>query len=213
MDIYLLRHGETDWNRQGLLQGHTDIPLNENGRRQVYETAQKLADLNVKMDLILSSPLKRAYESAEIAAGRLEYPLSDIVVEPGLIERGFGEGEGMALAERIRQFPDNNYPGMEPQADLIRRAGLVFEKIVNTYQDAERILLTAHGAVLFAVLEAVSGEGIIEAGRAAALAQGSIYRIRHTDSGNVFSKYDVEKNVFLTVDREGIARSVKIYMQ
>ena len=213
MDLYLLRHGETDWNRAGLLQGHTDISLNENGRRQISETAQKLCALKVEMNLILSSPLRRAYESAEIAAEKLGYPPEDIIVEPMLIERGFGAGEGMTLTERNTRFPDHAYPGMESQTDLVRRAGRAFEKIVTDCSGAENVLLVAHGAVLFAVLEAVSKERIVAAGKAAALTQGSIYRIRYTDGRIGFAKYNEEKAAFLEADTELIARSVKIYLE
>lgn len=212
MDIYLLRHGETDWNREGLLQGHTDIPLNENGRTQVRKAAQKLKDLHVKMDAVLSSPLHRARESAEIAAERLGYPVNGIVVEPMLIERGFGAGEGMTFAEREEKFPEHDYPGMESQTDLVRRAGEAFQRVVNTCSGMGNILLVAHGAVLFALLEAVSTERIVDAGKAAALTQGSIYRIRYTDGRIGFAKYDEESAAFLDADRELIARSVKIYL-
>lgn len=212
MDLYLLRHGETDWNRAGLLQGHTDISLNENGRRQISETVQKLSALKVEMDLILSSPLHRAYESAGIAARKLGYPPENIVVEPMLIERGFGAGEGMTLAERNARFPDHDYPGMESQADLVRRAGEAFGKIVAACSGLENVLLVAHGAVLFALLEAVSEERIVAADKAAALTQGSIYRIRWADGRTGFAKYDEEQAVFLEADTELIARSVKIYM-
>lgn len=212
MNLYLLRHGETDWNRAGLLQGHTDTPLNEKGRNQMRETARKLRDLDVKMDVILSSPLRRACESAEIAAKQLGYPVADIVLEPMLIERGFGAGEGMTMAERTAKFPDHEYPGMECQADLIRRAGEAFWKIVNTCPNAENILLVAHGAVLFALLSAVSEESIVDEGKAAALVQGSIYRIRYTDGRTGFAKYDEASAAFLEADTAMLARSVKIYL-
>ncbi len=212
MDLYLLRHGETDWNKAGLLQGHTDIPLNENGRKQMRETARKLGDLGVKMDVILSSPLHRARESAEIAAGRLGYPIEDIILEPMLTERGFGAGEGMTMAERELKFPNHDYPGMECQTELIRRAGEAFAKIVDTCPDAENILLVAHGAVLFALLEAVSAERIVDEDTAAALTQGSIYRIRYTDGRTGFAKYDEDSAMFLEADTAMVARSVKIYM-
>lgn len=94
MNIYLLRHGETDWNNQGLLQGHTDIPLNQNGRSQMEQVAKVMQDLDLGIELIVSSPLSRAYESAEIVARNLSYEKDKIIVEPMLIERYFGEGEG-----------------------------------------------------------------------------------------------------------------------
>lgn len=212
MDIYLLRHGETDWNKKRLLQGHTDIPLNERGRAQVEDTARRLRALDMRMDAVVSSPLKRARETAEIAARILEYPQEKIVVEDLLIERGFGEGEGMLLEEMKAQYPDSDCPGMESKEALVRRSGQAFQKITSVFADAERILLTAHGAVLFALLEAVSEETIPYTGRAACITQGSIYRIHKADDGISFAAYDEEIGGFTELDADGIGRSAKIYL-
>ena len=212
MDIYLLRHGETDWNKKGLLQGHTDVSLNENGRIQVADTVGKLSGLGLRMDHIVSSPLKRAFESAEIAAAGLNYPKERIIVEGLLMERGFGEGEGLTLKERETKYPDCNYPGMEPQAELVKRAGQAFWKIVGDCQGAENVLLVAHGAVLFALLQAVSEEPIPHGGRAAALTQGSIYRIRYEADQAGFARYEETADGFVETDAAGLGRMAKIYM-
>lgn len=212
MDIYLLRHGETDWNKKRLLQGHTDIPLNEKGRAQVDDTVRRLSELGVRMDAIVSSPLKRARETAEIAAHRLDYPKEKIVVEELLMERGFGEGEGMTLDDMKAKYPDSDCPGMESKEELVRRAGQAFQKIAHVFCDAERILLTAHGAVLFALLEAVCAEPISYTGRAACITQGSIYRIHKADDGISFAAYDEEIGGFMELDADGIGRSAKIYL-
>lgn len=212
MDVYLLRHGETDWNKKGLLQGHTDISLNQNGRNQVADTVRKLSNLALCMDIIVSSPLKRALESAEIAAAGLNYPKEKIAVEELLIERGFGEGEGLSIEERVVKYPDCNYPGMEPQTELVKRAGQAFQKIVSLYQGAENILLVAHGAVLFALLEAAATEPIPHGGRAAALTQGSIYRIRYADGRIDFARYEEMAAGFVETDAEELGRLAKIYM-
>ena len=100
MNILLLRHGETEWNREGRLQGHRDVPLNANGRLQVSRAAEILAGLYPDIERIISSPLSRALESAEIVAGKLKYEKADIILEPILMERSFGVGEGMTAAER-----------------------------------------------------------------------------------------------------------------
>lgn len=212
MDIYLLRHGETDWNKKRLLQGHTDTLLNETGRRQVEETAKKLAASGLQMDVIVSSPLKRAKESAQIAARMLGYPQEKIVVEELLIERGFGEGEGMALEEMKARYPDRDCTGMESKEELIRRAGLALQKITDMFSDAQRILLAAHGAILFALLEAASEEPIPYRGRSACLKQGSIYRIRHENGQNTFAVYEEETGAFAELDAAGIGKTAKIYL-
>lgn len=93
MNIYMLRHGETDWNHAGRLQGHTDIPLNQTGKEQISQAAETMISLGIEIDLIYASPLARAYESAEIAAERLGYGKKNIIIESLLIERSFGVGD------------------------------------------------------------------------------------------------------------------------
>lgn len=212
MDVYLLRHGETDWNRTGRLQGHADIVLNERGRAQVRETVEKLRNLGVCMDVIVSSPLKRARESAEIAAALLDYPKEKIVTEALFIERSFGEGEGMTLAQGEEKYPGYRFPGMESQEELVKRAGQAFQKITSVFENAQRILLVAHGAVLFALLEAVSTEPIHYEGRAVCLSQGSIYRIRHENGTDSFARYEETAGTFLETDAAQLGRLAKVYM-
>lgn len=212
MDIYLLRHGETDWNKKRLLQGHTDTLLNGKGKKQVEDTVRKLADLGIRMDAIVASPLKRAAESAAIAARILDYPQERITVENLLVERGFGEGEGMALEEMKARYPDRDCPGMESKEELIRRAGLALQKITEEFRDAACILLAAHGAILFALLEAASEEEIPYQGRSACLTQGSIYRIRHENGKNAFAVYEEETKTFAELDAAEIGRTARIYL-
>ena len=181
MNIYLLRHGETDWNKEGRLQGHTDIPLNSSGRTQIKNAAEVLADLSFPIDLILSSPLVRAYESAQIVADRLSYENENIIVEPLLIERRFGLGEGLTVAERKDKYPDGIYPEMESYEDLIERARSVFDKIVKTYGDRENVLAVAHGAILTAVLTAITNGEIAYGGKKVMFDQGSIHLVKYVD--------------------------------
>ena len=73
MKFYLLRHGQTDWNLEGRLQGHKNIPMNRNGVKQMMEIAEHLHEINFKVDYIISSPLDRAKESARIVAEKIEF--------------------------------------------------------------------------------------------------------------------------------------------
>src|SRR5690242_8696605 len=93
--LLLVRHGETDWNAEGRLQGQTDRPLNEYGRRQARELAERLAGDGVVA--IYASDLSRAKETAEIVGGRLGLP---VVVDPDLRERNWGTWEGLTPRER-----------------------------------------------------------------------------------------------------------------
>ena len=94
MKIYLIRHGETDWNREGRLQGRTDIPLNQHGITQMERIGDYMADGGYRIDKIITSPLQRAGMSAEIIAFRIGYEKSRIIVEPLFTERSFGDAEG-----------------------------------------------------------------------------------------------------------------------
>ena len=190
MNIFLLRHGETDWNRAQRLQGHMDIPLNQNGRAQINHAAEILSDLHPGIDLIVSSPLSRAYESAEIVADRLAYEKADIIIEPLLIERCFGAGESLTIDERCERYPGDIYPGMEPLEDMLRRAHSVFEKIVTTYEDKQNILVAAHGAILYAIVTAITNGRIAYGGKAVKFDPGSIHLIRYIDGAIEFAKYN-----------------------
>lgn len=206
MNIYLLRHGETDWNKEGRIQGHTDILLNGNGRKQIARTAAGLAGICANMDVILCSPLSRAKESAEIAAGQLNYPKDKIIVVPPLIERSFGEAEGLTAAEREKKYPNYHYsdigyvlPGMESYEDLLERAQSVFRIITNTYKDKEDILAVSHGAILAAVITAVTDGKIAYFSDEIFLDSGSLFRVRYIEPKIELARYSVKESVFTDI--------------
>lgn len=156
--ICLVRHGETDWNAQGKIQGRTDIPLNELGKQQAKECRDFLSQSN--WDVIISSPLKRAKQTAEIINEGLHIPLIEM---EEFQERSFGDAEGMPLDERIRKFPDRNYPNQEERSDLQARLLKGIKQIHSTYRD-KKVLLVAHGAVINAILSMFS-KGEIGSGK------------------------------------------------
>lgn len=94
MKIYITRHGQTEWNALGKLQGRKDIELNEVGRKQAEMTRDKLK--NEKVDLIISSSLKRAKQTAEIINKEFNV---DILEDERLVERGYGDFEGITKIE------------------------------------------------------------------------------------------------------------------
>jgi probable phosphoglycerate mutase len=102
--VYYIRHGETEWNVAGRLQGHRDIPLNEKGRGQAAHCGHVLRDLFARegrdpssLDY-LSSPLMRATETMELARAAMGLPAEGYVREPQLIELAFGDWEGSTIA-------------------------------------------------------------------------------------------------------------------
>lgn len=203
MSIYLLRHGETDWNKEGRIQGHTDIPLNQNGRLQIAQTAAGLAAICHDIDLIISSPLLRARESAQIAAKNLHYPNERIIVEPLLIERCFGEAEGLTAAEREEKYPNYHYsntgycfPGMESFDVLMKRARTALERIMEISSNKENILAVSHGAFLAAIITAATDGKIPYFSDMISLDSGSLFCIYHTDRAVELAKYDINESKF-----------------
>ncbi|RDW15212.1 histidine phosphatase family protein [Oceanobacillus arenosus] len=148
--ICLVRHGETDWNLLGKIQGKTDIPLNDTGRKQADECG---AYLNADdYDILISSPMKRAKETAEIINSYLNLPVIEMA---DFAERAFGDGEGLTLEERIKKYPDGNYPNQEEREDFNNRVMTGIKKVCDAYPN-ERVLLVAHGAVIGMILSNLS---------------------------------------------------------
>ncbi len=112
MRLYYVRHGLTDWNSAGRLQGHHDVPLNAQGRVQAVRSADILRDLFVcdgrtaaSLDYV-SSPLVRASETMEIMRAELGLAPDGYAVEPRLTEIGFGDWEGLTYQEVMQRDPD-----------------------------------------------------------------------------------------------------------
>jgi 2,3-bisphosphoglycerate-dependent phosphoglycerate mutase len=151
--LFLFRHGETDWNRAGRLQGHTDTPLNAIGLAQAEALTERLRPHG--LDAVVSSDLARAWTTARIVAEGLGVPL---ISEPGLREAHIGEAEGLfwpevksrfgeALTERW--FTDDNaaFPGGETGFETRTRGLAALRRFVGA-QPYRRIGVSTHGAMV-----------------------------------------------------------------
>lgn len=152
-EFVLIRHGETDWNLQGRLQGRTDVPLNDIGREQALQVVDDLRDTG--WDVVLASPLQRAWQTAVIITTALGMDESLIITNPDLRERSYGAVEGLTVAERDARYPDHVWPGAESTPDLNERAGRAMTEFATLYAD-KRILIVAHGGWIRAALRVVS---------------------------------------------------------
>ncbi|MEG0306488.1 MAG: histidine phosphatase family protein [Clostridium sp.] len=146
MSIFLLRHGETDWNTIDRLQGHTDISLNETGKKKIEQVAFFFKRIIGDINYIISSPLSRANESALIFSNSVDYK-GEIISDKLFIERSFGLAEGLLQEEIKLKFPDLDIPEMESEENVFSRAIQGLNYYDSIYSDVN-ILIVTHGAVL-----------------------------------------------------------------
>lgn len=153
LKIYLARHGQDRDNAHGILNGRRDEPLTEKGIAQAQEVAGKIEETNIRFDHIYSSPLQRAYRTAEIIADMLGNSKPEVL--PGLIERNFGVMTGQpqtSITERcapdIIQSPTITYflspEGAETFPQLLDRAHRLLDDIYAKHQNGN-ILMVTHG--------------------------------------------------------------------
>lgn len=142
-DVWLVRHGETEWARLGRHTGRTDIPLTDTGRAQARALGRRLA--GHRFALVLTSPLSRAAETTAIAG------FGDVAIaDPDLREWDYGDLEGRLTADIAAEFPGwtiwrGPWPGGESLDDVAARADRVMTRLARTDGDA---LIIAHGHLL-----------------------------------------------------------------
>ena len=154
MELFIVRHGKTIWNAKNKLQGQTDIELNEDGERSAAELGDMLSHTTI--DLIYSSPLKRAIKTAQLISGQRNIP---IITDERLKEISFGDKEGTTTAEwfsddspyrfffdkpELYKTPPN---GESFESVLQRTKEFIQAEIEPKYHDCERIMIVAHGAL------------------------------------------------------------------
>lgn len=167
MRIYIMRHGETDWNKENRIQGQVDIPLNENGRALARITAKRLA--GIPFAAAITSPLLRARETAQIIMGERNAPIFE---DDRIKELAFGEGEGMqakvngtyvSAFESFFCHPEKYRPlaGGETLAHLCERTGEFLEELIRREEWRDQtILVTTHGAAMRGILNRVRRESL-----------------------------------------------------
>lgn len=175
MLLYIIRHGETNFNKEGRLQGHVDNPLNENGISLGQITGEGLAD--IKFDAVYSSPLIRAMQTADLVTApsrkKYEYDLS-IIEDDRLMEIDAGEWDGKIILPDKIEIDDPNYhkffqdpehfpgfPGGEDFDDLIKRTGEFFDELVQKEELKDKtVLVSTHGCAMRALLQKVYKEDL-----------------------------------------------------
>ena len=149
MKILLVRHGETDYNKNKLIQGHSDIELNETGRGQARNAGQKLTEYNI--DFAFSSPLKRAVETARLMldnSNNSQNISKEVTADERLIEKFFGDFEGSTFDEYFSALEsEQGLESIEKDEDVYERVNSFFSEQYLKHKD-ETILVVCHGAFI-----------------------------------------------------------------
>lgn len=154
-ELCLVRHGQTDWNYNHIIQGREDIPLNEKGRQQAAESAAFLSQET--WDVIVSSPLSRAFDTAAQIALACGMDVEKIIRDERFIEREFGESSGKPVAdmyEHVQRDDVHAVPRLESEEQIKRR---VFEGLQDlaTRYEGKRIIVVCHSHAIKAALSAI----------------------------------------------------------
>ena len=149
--ILLARHGETDWNRDLRVQGHSDTPLNEDGREQARALAESLAGEPIQA--IYTSDLARARETAEIVAAPRDL---EVHVDRDLRERNFGSWEGLTREEIDDRFGEASTHDGETNDEVRERVLAAVHRIVAGHPD-QVVLVVSHGGALNSLWHHASG--------------------------------------------------------
>jgi broad specificity phosphatase PhoE len=180
-ELLLVRHGETDWNRDRRFQGHADPPLNEKGRRQARALAEELA--GGAIDIVYTSDLARARETAEIVAARLD---TEVVALRELREIDVGEWQGLTWTEIEERFPEGagnwhehgqGWVSGESYEQLGERILGALRRIAADHP-AQRVLIVGHGGTVRATRAFIEGVSVAESRRRSrAIGNCEVFRV------------------------------------
>ena len=170
-NILLIRHGQSEWNKLNLFTGFKNIELSELGTEEANKAGQNFKNLNIKFDIVFTSELKRAQETAKIILKNLNqwdhlYGEGKIITDIKLNERDYGDLTGLNKKETADKFGEEQVhkwrrgysdqpPNGESLEDVVRRVKIYFEESINPAiqsADNNNILIAAHGNSLRALL-------------------------------------------------------------
>ncbi|TFC94780.1 MULTISPECIES: histidine phosphatase family protein [Cryobacterium] len=175
----LIRHGQTDWNAALRIQGHSDIPLNQIGRGQAADAVGDLADY--EWDFVVSSPLSRAAETADLIAHGLGLTVTRRI--PEIVERNYGPAEGMSAGPELDALREPGGPtgiggfmGAESESTVAAR-GLTALQLLTRDHPGARIIVVSHGTLIRLTLMQALGQPVDT------IRNASLNVLAHTSSG------------------------------
>ena len=143
--LYIVRHGQTDWNVEKRYAGRTDVPLNDIGIQQANTVKDELK--NVEFDVVFSSPLKRAYKTAQIICNK------KIITDERIIERSNGDLEGKLKNEIKEEIdfndPNNNLYNIESIIDFRNRINNFLDEVTKKYKNKNVLIVTHAGVAIY----------------------------------------------------------------
>ena len=149
----LVRHGQTEYNRQHLFQGSSDIPLNDTGREQAHQALDTATPM--AWDAVITSPLSRAQETGRIIAS--DHALSFEGTDPRLVEIDWGQAEGHSVPEMEERYPRRSFPGREDLHSVVDRSCSALDELADA-RPGQSVLLVAHGTLIRLLISGVTGE-------------------------------------------------------
>jgi broad specificity phosphatase PhoE len=187
-EIWLVRHGETEWSKSGAHTGRTDIPLTENGRQQAAELGRYLAGR--RFSAVLSSPLRRARETCELAG------LGQFETIADLQEWDYGDYEGRTTAEIRRERPDwSLWNDGSPNGESIEQAGVRADRVIDRLLPVEGdVALFAHGHILRILAARWMGQPPAE-GRSLALGTASLSTLGYEREARVLLLWNFRNEI------------------
>lgn len=183
--LALVRHGQTDWNRQRRIQGSSDIPLNDTGRAQARGAGALLA--RRRWHGIYASPLSRAMETARIIAA--ETGLTDAPSPvPGVAERAYGQAEGLTGEEILTRFPEGvSIPGQETREAVVRRALPALVELAE-HNPNRSLIVVSHGGVIASLVRHLTEHALPGPGET--IANGSVHEFVYRDGRLVLDRFN-----------------------
>lgn len=180
--IHVVRHGETDWNQQGRVQGSTDNPLNAKGLEQAAAVASQLG--NISIDHIYSSGLTRAIQTADAFKGK-----APVTPQPMLNERSFGIYEGKVEKEVAKDWSprlanlNDDMEGGESLASIAKRVSIATREIVKNHPNGT-VMIVAHGGVNPLVIGELIGLAPEKAIKEIRQSNDEVYKLEIFDKGS-----------------------------
>ncbi|MBQ9827199.1 MAG: histidine phosphatase family protein [Lachnospiraceae bacterium] len=206
MELYIARHGQTDWNAEGRTQGSTDTDLNDTGREDAVRLGESIKD--IQFDAVYASPIKRAYNTAVIALEGRGY---DIIKDKRIVEMSYGIFEGQMLTQIMDPSVNSEQgtyiiapekyiapEGGESFDDVDKRVGSFLSDLSKNHPEDAKILIVAHGAVNMCMLRHLRKAPVADIWVNGIQSNGEVIKVVMDKNGELEKIERAEKEILIT---------------